>query len=69
MTKVEITKHNECFFCKHRLMIPHNRHIRCNNPDIAMAGDRKAIIHGWFNYPLDYDPLWKTKECNNFEEE
>jgi hypothetical protein len=37
-------------------------------PDPDMTGSVHGIINGWFLYPISFDPIWKTKDCNNFEE-
>jgi len=33
-----------------------------------MTGNPKGIQNGWFSYPHNFDPIWRTKECSNFEE-
>jgi len=32
-----------------------------------MTGNAHGVKNGWFIYPLLFDPIWKTKECDNFE--
>jgi hypothetical protein len=32
-----------------------------------MSGSEHGIRHGWFFYPLLFDPVWKTKACVNHE--
>lgn len=32
-----------------------------------MTGNQHGIKNGWFMYPLLFDPIWATKECNNLE--
>lgn len=59
----------ECWKCKHRRPVPGNAHIRCANPDPQMTGDPWGIQNGWFFYPQCFDPVWKTRLCNHFEEE
>ena len=66
--KKKITEMNECFFCKHRGSVPGSAHISCKKPDPVMTGDEYGIRSGWFFYPINYDPVWKTKKCSNFEE-
>lgn len=65
--KKEITKMNECYFCKHKRNVVGNAHIKCANPDPEMEGEKHGIDNGWFYYPVLFDPVWKTKRCNNFE--
>lgn len=63
----ERNKRNECYQCKHRTEVPGSYHSVCNNPDKEMEGDKHGIKSGWFNYPFNFDPVWKDKDCNNFE--
>ena len=60
--------HNECWSCKHKRAVPGNAHIRCSNPDEKMTGDLHGIKNGWFYYPICFDPTWKAKDCDNYEE-
>jgi len=32
-----------------------------------MTGNETAIKKGWFDYPNNFDPIWKTKKCTNFK--
>jgi len=70
MTDKETTrdKMTECYDCKHKRDVPGNCHIRCANPDPNMQGHQYGIHHGWFCYPILFDPTWKEFECANFEE-
>lgn len=58
----------ECFSCKHRRNIPGDAHSNCAKPDPLMRGNSHGIKMGWFLYPFNFDPVWKIKLCNNFEE-
>ena len=60
-------KMNECYSCVHRRTIPGDAHSRCVKPDPKMKGDPYGIRSGWFFYPINYDPVWKIKDCSNFE--
>ena len=60
---------SECYSCKHRRNIAGDAHISCAKPDPYMEGNEHGIIHGWFFYPFNFDPVWKTKLCDNYEEE
>jgi hypothetical protein len=64
----ERTMMNECYLCKHRRNVPGDMHSACAMPDPDMTGSVHGIINGWFLYPISFDPIWKTKDCNNFEE-
>lgn len=59
---------DNCYKCKHRRNVTGNSHISCANPDPEMRGKATGIKHGWFHYPGLFDPVWKDKECSNFEE-
>jgi hypothetical protein len=37
------------------------------NPDPEMVGDSYGIKHGWFAYPINFDPVWMVKRCSNFK--
>ena len=58
---------NECYSCKFRQSIPGDAHISCGNPDPKMTGNPHGIRSGWFWYPINFDPTWKTKDCANYE--
>jgi hypothetical protein len=58
---------HECYECKHRQEIIGDCHSRCSKPDPDMTGNEHGIKHGWFCYPWNFDPIWKTKLCDNFE--
>jgi len=60
--------HNECYACESKCNVPGDCHIRCSNPDKAMTGSAHGIRNGWFFYPLCFDPVWKTKLCDNFKQ-
>ena len=57
----------ECWSCKFKEEVPGDAHIKCVNPDLDMTGDPHGIKHGWFLYPLIFDPVWKMKDCSNYQ--
>lgn len=57
----------ECKDCKSRRSIPGDCHVRCNDPDPEMTGNKAGIQGGWFNYPHNFDPTWMAKVCSNRE--
>jgi hypothetical protein len=63
----ERTKLNECYSCRHKRAVPGNAHIGCKNPDPTMRGEEHGIKHGWFCYPLLFDPVWKLSDCANYQ--
>lgn len=58
---------NNYHSCIHKRNIPGDAHIGCVKPDPNMKGNVHGIQNGWFFYPLNFDPVWMTKECGNFE--
>ena len=60
-------KMTECYSCSFREEVAGNCHIKCNKPDLDMKGDPHGIKHGWFYYPLLFDPVWKEKDCANYQ--
>ena len=58
---------NNCRKCKHSRRVAGNTHIQCIKPDPKMTGNKHGIEKGWFYYPVLFDPVWATKECDNFE--
>lgn len=63
-----LNEKTECGQCRHRRNIPGDEHIACANPDPDMTGHPHGIGRGWFLYPLNFDPAWKTKRCANFQQ-
>jgi len=64
----ERNERNECWSCKYKREVPGSYHIRCANPDPQMKGNPHGIKKGWFFYWFNFDPVWKTKLCNNYKE-
>ena len=62
-----MSKKLNCWDCKHKRSIPGDCHISCAKPDPDMTGHKVGINGGWFFYPSNFDPIWKTKECCNLE--
>jgi len=65
---MERNKMNECYSCEHKRNVPGDAHIQCVKPDMGMSGNPHGIANGWFLYPWVFDPCWKEKDCNNYEE-
>ncbi len=68
MTNKPLTEMNECYQCKHKGDVPGSAHSSCNKPDKKMTGDIQGRRRGWFVYPHNFDPVWKTRMCVNFEQ-
>lgn len=62
-----MNKETDCYKCIYRRTIPGNCHTQCANPDPKMTGNAHGIKNGWFWYPLNFDPIWKTKKCDNYK--
>lgn len=65
---VDRNKMTECYSCTHRHNIPGNAHSQCTKPDPSMTGNIHGIKNGWFYYPINFDPTWKEKLCNNYQQ-
>jgi len=59
-------KKTSCYKCINRGSVPGSAHISCLKPNPNMEGDNHGIKEGWFNYPYDFDPVWRIGECENF---
>lgn len=62
-----MTKVTDCYKCIHRRNVPGDAHSSCAAPDKRMTGDDHGVRSGWFSYPLNFDPVWRTRECRNFQ--
>jgi hypothetical protein len=60
---VKRDKHRECYSCLYRGTVSGSAHISCTNPDPTMKGDPHGVEKGWFFYPHNFDPVWKTNQC------
>ena len=67
MSEITRDMRSECYHCKHKQEVAGNAHIQCVKPDVNMTGEPHGIKHGWFFYPLLFDPIWKTAMCKNYE--
>lgn len=56
-----------CYLCIHKRSVPGDTHISCTKPDPKMTGNIHGIRNGWFLYPYCFDPIWKTKACDNYQ--
>jgi hypothetical protein len=63
--------HNEiqspCHQCKNARSIPGDCHIACANPPKVIEANEHGMKNGWFAFPLNFDPVWRTGECGNFD--
>ena len=58
---------SDCFNCVHKIEYHCECHVGCKNPDPNMIGHPHGIKHGWFFYPVLFDPVWMKKECVNYQ--
>lgn len=54
-----------CYECVHRLGVPGNAHSRCNNHTAKVTANAHGVAHGWFRWPLNFDPVW-LQSCDGF---
>ena len=57
----------KCNNCTHIRSIPGSCHVLCSKVDLSIEGSRHGIKNGWFMYPFNFDPIWRTNECKNYE--
>ena len=57
----------DCNKCVHRITLPGDAHIRCNNHSAKVVGDKHGIRMGWFMWPFNFDPAWLLS-CDGFSE-
>jgi len=55
----------DCYKCIHKRNVPGDAHIRCNNVRAKVIGNSHGIAHGWFLWPINFDPVWLTS-CDGF---
>ena len=62
-----------CWKCAYRAEVPGSAHSRCvfawPSADTMPKGNPHGIMHGWYIFPLNYDPTWGPSECENFAKE
>lgn len=57
---------SECWSCIAKRDLDSDALIQCANPDSTMIGEAHGVKHGWFDYPVRFDPVWKTVMCRNW---
>ena len=60
---------SECYACSCKRELKGDALIQCANPDANMLGEKHGIKHGWFDYPVRFDPVWKVVMCRNWRAE
>lgn len=57
------------YTCVHRLTIPGDAHSRCNAGKTArVTGHAHGIAHGWFRWPVNFDPVWLVS-CDSWTDD
>ena len=56
-----------CYKCEHERKIEGSSYVRCEKPDYSLLADQHGVDMGYFNYPNNYDPIWKSSVCKNFK--
>ena len=68
MSKCPLVNETPCRKCASMKEIRGDAHISCTRPDPNMTGNEHGIRSGWFAYPFNFDPVWGTTECANYEQ-
>lgn len=67
-----IKGNSNCYECKYHSIVPgSSHHIYCSasiksNLHIPQF-DPHGVKNGWAFYPFDFDPIWMTTVCINFD--
>ena len=64
---------NNCYNCGYRGELPSNAHSRCKfdwaKSDLSEPqGKAWGIQHGWWHFPVNFDPVWMLGECEAHSE-
>ena len=64
----------KCFECAYKGAKPGDAHTRCKydwskSKFMMPRGNPHGIRHGWYMFPLNYDPVWMQEECQAFATE
>ena len=54
----------KCIFCYQHSF---THHIACLNSFATVRGDKHGEKNGWFQYPINFDPIW-LNYCDGFKE-
>lgn len=58
---------NSCYDCIHARSIPGDNHIACMNGPEELEVKEHGVKQGWFVFPANFDPVWRSGECANHE--
>lgn len=62
---------SKCYECGYKGDNPGSAHIRCSfdwgkSKNKIPKGNHHGITRGWYNFPLNYDPVWMEEECLSY---
>ena len=57
-----------CYACVHRRDLRGTAYSSCNAIDASVTGDVRGVRDGWFNWPLQFDPVW-LQTCSSFTDD
>ncbi len=55
-----------CYQCFHRHPLVGDAHSSCDSVSALVQGSDHGKSHGWFAWPINFDPIW-LEECDSFE--
>lgn len=63
-----------CYNCVYRGQVLGSAHSNCSfnfqKAGVEIPkGDQHGVRSGWYNFPIDFDPVWMTKPCPAFSTE
>lgn len=56
-----------CYECKNARQVLGDSHLLCSKPCHTNTFNSHGVRSGWATYPLNFDPVWRTSECSNYE--
>ena len=62
----------ECLDCIHKKAPGNKMHkgnIGCDKPSISVRGEQWGVMNGFFEYPDNFNPVYKKTDCLNVETE
>ena len=65
---------NNCYNCAYKGNVPGSAHSTCSfnfvKAEVQLPrANPHGISSGWFNFPIDFDPVWIEGECKAFSKE
>jgi hypothetical protein len=68
-----MAKENICYTCGYRGEVAGSAHKSCrfrwtSSMRHLPTANPHGIKNGWFNFPIDFDPVWIEGQCEGYEE-